>query len=75
MAQSKRESLTEAITGTMIGFVVSLAAQFVIFPMNGFNPPVSTHLWIMFWFTVIAIARSYIVRRAFESKFWKRFVK
>lgn len=74
MAQSKRESLVEAVLGTFIGLLASLVAQYLVFPYFGFHAPLSVHLWILFWFTVLSVVRSYFVRRAFESKAWRKLL-
>lgn len=64
--QTKRHSLAEAILNVIIGYVVALMAQLAIFPLVGINVSLSTNLTIGAWFTVISIARSYLVRRMFN---------
>ena len=53
-----------------IGYGVALVSQLVVFPIFGINVPLSTNLAIGACFTVISIARSYIVRRVFNR--WAR---
>lgn len=68
MNQTRLGSLIEAVMNTAIGLVINLAAQRVVFPLFGFDPPFATNLSIAAIFTVISIARSYAVRRWFEAK-------
>jgi hypothetical protein len=71
MVQSKRNSLLEALLSTFIGLVVSLLAQMVLYPVYGITMSLSTNLQLLFWFTLIGVARSYAVRRFFEWM-WRR---
>ena len=68
MNQTKLGSLIEASINTAIGFVVALASQIVVFPMVGIHVPISTNLEVGAWFTVISVARSYIIRRWFNAR-------
>ena len=67
MNQTKLESLAESVLNIVIGFVVALASQVVIFPLVGIHVPLTTNLTISFWFTVISLIRSYIIRRWFNA--------
>ena len=66
--QTKRSSLIESITGTAIGFVVSLISIFIILPVFGIESTPMKNVGITIYFTVISILRSYVVRRWFNSK-------
>lgn len=68
MAQSKKNSLLEAAAGTLIGFVVAMITNAVVFPFFDIHTSVSTDFKITLIFTVISLIRSYLVRRAFN--FW-----
>jgi hypothetical protein len=68
MNQSKKQSLTEAITNTFIGFIISLAASFIIFPLFGIKTSVLDNIGITIFYTVISILRTYIIRRFFNNK-------
>lgn len=68
MEQSRIESLVETCINTAIGFFVALASQLAIFPMVGIEASLSTNLVIGAWFTLISVARGYIVRRYFNSR-------
>jgi membrane protein implicated in regulation of membrane protease activity len=48
--------------------LVALASQIVVFPLVGIHVPVSTNLEIGFYFTVISVVRSYVLRRWFNAR-------
>ena len=66
MSQSKIYSLIESVANIAIGAGVALLSQLAIFPIFNIHIPLSSNLWIMLWFTIISVARSYIVRRGFN---------
>lgn len=66
MNQSKKGSFIESCVNIAIGYGVALASQLLIFPMFGIDVPLSTNIWIGVWFTIISLARSYVVRRFFN---------
>jgi hypothetical protein len=68
MSQSKLESFIETCLNTAIGYGISLASQLVVFPMVGIHVPLTTNLKIGFWFTLISIARGYVIRRWFNAR-------
>lgn len=67
MGQSKRASWVEACANVAIGAGVSLVAQLVLFPLYGIHIPLSTDLWLLGWFTVVSLIRSYVLRRVFNK--------
>lgn len=67
MKQSKLMSWVETCLNTGIGFAIAITAQILIFPLFGFNPPLSTNFIIAVIFTVISIVRGYVLRRLFEA--------
>lgn len=67
MKQPKLMSWLETCLNTGIGFGIAIAAQILIFPLFGFNPPLSTNFTIALIFTVISIVRGYLMRRLFEA--------
>ena len=68
MMQSRKESLIESLMNIGIGYLVALLSQLAIFPLFEINVPLSTNLWIGAWFTAISLARSYAIRRWFNSR-------
>ena len=67
MSQSRAMSGAESVANVAIGYGVAVASQLVIFPLFGVHLPLSDNLLIGAWFTIISLARSYIVRRAFNA--------
>lgn len=67
MNQTRLESLLEAWVNVAIGFGINFTANMIVLPWFGF--PVSSHqaLGIGFAYTVISVARSYVVRRWFNA--------
>jgi hypothetical protein len=65
--QTKLESLLESVVNILIGYFVALISQIVVFPMVGIDVPISTNLVIGFWFTLISLVRSYVIRRWFNA--------
>jgi hypothetical protein len=68
MTQTRLGSLIEATAGTIIGFVIALISQIVVFPLVGIHVPISTNLEIGFYFTLISVARGYVLRRWFNAR-------
>jgi hypothetical protein len=66
MSQSRRMSAVETLAGVAIGFVVSVAASFVVYPLFGHSFTLSQNICITIIFTVLSILRGYVVRRAFN---------
>lgn len=64
--QSRRMSLIESVANVLIGYIVALGAQLVVFPLLGIEVKLSQNLLIGAIFTVVSIARSYCMRRAFN---------
>lgn len=68
MQQTRLGSLIESGMNIAIGYVVALASQLLIFPMFDIYIPLSDNMMIGAWFTVISLARSYVIRRWFNAK-------
>jgi len=66
--QTKKQSFIEAITNTAVGFGISYASTFLIFPMVGMHTSAKTNFIITVYFTIISIIRSYVIRRWFNKK-------
>lgn len=64
--QSRVHSFLEACANIALGYLVALGAQLLVFPLYGIHIPLSTNLWIGLWFTLVSLARSYILRRLFN---------
>lgn len=66
MTQSRRMSLIETLCSVAIGYVFAVSSQVIIFPHFDIHIPLSDNMLIGVWFTVISVARGYIVRRIFN---------
>jgi hypothetical protein len=66
--QTRKHSLIESLTNVLIGYLVALASQLIIFPLFGIYVPLSDNILIGLWFTLISICRSYIIRRWYNGK-------
>ena len=64
--QSKEDSFLEAATNVALGFVLALVTQAIVYPLFGISTTLATEGSIAVIFTVLSLARSYLVRRAFE---------
>lgn len=68
MTQTKKQSIIESITQTLIGLIVSLCIQLVIYPLLNIEVTFSQNLIITFVFFISSIIRGYIIRRFFNNK-------
>jgi hypothetical protein len=68
MTQSRRASVIESCCNIAVGYVVALLSQIIVFPMFRIHVSLSTNRWIGAWFTVISLARSYVLRRWFNRR-------
>lgn len=66
--QTKKQSFIEAVSNTAVGFLISYASTFLIFPLVGIKTSPGTNLVIVIYFTVISILRGYVIRRFFNKK-------
>jgi hypothetical protein len=67
MEQTKLGSLIEVCINTLIGFVIAMISQLIIFPVYGVHIALSTDIKIGLWFTLVSVLRSYCIRRWFNS--------
>ena len=65
--QSRRMSAVESVTSTAVGFAVSLAMTFTVLPVFGYEVTAPHAFGITAIYTAASVARSYIVRRAFNG--------
>lgn len=69
MKQSRIDSLMEAVTNVLIGFLINFVANWFILPWwFGVEPDFAGFAALGAIYTVISIARSYILRRAFNGR-------
>lgn len=58
--------LTESISNIVVGYGVSVAATILILPAFGYDVSGSDAIGISLAFTVVSLARSYLIRRMFR---------
>ena len=68
MSQTKTSSFIEACINVVIGFSINMAANALILPLVGFHITAAQNLFIGVLYTVISVARSYVIRRWFNAR-------
>jgi hypothetical protein len=65
--QPRAYSVYESVVNVIVGYLIALMSNMIILPLMGF--PVSTKeaSIIGFWFTLVSVVRSYIMRRLFNT--------
>lgn len=66
--QSKKHSIIESITQTIIGLGTSILIQVILYPLMGIPVTFSQNLIITSVFFIVSIIRGYLVRRYFSKK-------
>ena len=66
MSQSRMMSLVEAGTNVVVGYVLAVATQLVVFPWFGLVVSIGNTLAIGAIFVITSLLRSYVLRRLFE---------
>ena len=66
MKQSRLMSLVESLANVIVGYGVAVVTQILIFPIFGLHTTLAQNLKMGAVFTVVSIARSYVLRRLFE---------
>jgi hypothetical protein len=65
--QTKTMSLIESFINVLIGYLVAVMSQLIIFPVFDIHIPIQDNFIIGIWFTIISIIRSFFVRRLFNK--------
>ncbi len=66
MSQTRRQSLFEAVFNIVVGFGINTALNFTVFPLFGWHISLQQNIELGVIYTVVSIARSYCLRRAFN---------
>lgn len=66
--QTKKNSFKEACINTLIGFLITLLFSPLIYAICGIKTSPSQLGLATFYFTIISVGRSYIIRRYFNKK-------
>ena len=67
MMQSRLMSLVEALANVAVGYGVAVITQLAVFPLFGLDATLAENMMMGGVFTVVSIARSFALRRAFEG--------
>ena len=65
--QSRLQSLIEAWANTLIGYAINIGVQLIVYPLYGATFTFSQNIQIGLIFMAVSIARSYVLRRAFNA--------
>ena len=67
MKQSRLMSLVESIANVIVGYGVAVVTQILIFPVFGLQTTLGQNLAMGGVFTIVSLARSFLLRRLFEA--------
>ncbi len=66
MKQSRVMSMIEAATNVVVGYLLAIATQIVVFPWFGIETGLAEHMTIGLAFVVVSLLRGDALRRLFE---------
>ena len=69
--QTKTQSLVESVSHTVVGYLVAVALQVVLYPWYHIELSLSNEFGLAMWFTGASFIRGYIMRRFFNWLFNK----
>ena len=67
MKQTRVMSLVEAVANVVVGYGVAVTTQMLVLPVFGLQTTLAQNLKLGLIFTVVSIARSFALRRVFET--------
>lgn len=65
--QKKSHSITESIVNVIVGFGINFTANMLVFPLFGWSISMRQNITLGVIYTLISIARSYMLRRFFNK--------
>jgi branched-subunit amino acid transport protein len=65
--QTRRASAVEALTGTIVGFLLAIWVQRLLFPAMGHDLALSENAVVAVVFTALSLVRNYCLRRLFNA--------
>lgn len=68
MKQSKKHSVLESATNVIVGLLVSIITQMILYPIMGIPVSFNQNLIITAVFFVLSFVRGYVIRRIFNRK-------
>lgn len=69
--QSKKASFVETLTSTFVGLGIAIWMNYILFAW--YAQPKYHVLSIAAWMTLVSVIRGYVLRRLFNTEFWKRW--
>ena len=66
--QTRWQSFLEAVTNSVVGYALAVLTQIIVFPLFGLHASLGENLLIGGLFTIISLARSYVLRRLFNAR-------
>ena len=67
MKQTRLMSLAESVANVIVGYGVAVVTQILIFPVFGLQATLGQNLAMGGVFTIVSLARSFLLRRLFEA--------
>lgn len=67
MAQSRRHSLAETISSTVVGYFLAIITQVIVYPMFEIEVKIHENMLIALIFTAVSIVRGYVFRRLWNA--------
>lgn len=67
MKQSKKQSVIESITQTVIGLGTSIVLQLILYPLMGIPVTFTQNIIITLVFFTVSVIRGYLIRRLFNA--------
>ncbi len=67
MKQSRLMSMVETAANVVVGYVLAIATQIIVFPWFGIETGLGEHLTIGLAFVGVSLARGFLLRRLFEA--------
>jgi branched-subunit amino acid transport protein len=67
MRQSRLMSLVEAMANVVVGLLIALATQLLVFPILGLQASLAQNFKLALVITGVSIVRGYALRRLFEA--------
>jgi hypothetical protein len=64
--QSKKHSVYESITNVVIGLLISIFTQMILYPLMGIPVSFNQNLTITGVFFIVSFVRGYLIRRFFN---------
>jgi hypothetical protein len=66
--QTRLMSLIESVANIVVGYGVAVVTQLLVFPLFGLAASLGDNLMIGLIFTIVSLARSYMLRRLFNAR-------